>query len=240
MTDVPKILNSPAGNTTGYRWLRRVVFSLSIALACSAIWILVAELVRPAPIAFPTNPDASSDPAADRVAAHRAAEAGIVRGDLWAEDALTYSDIFRHEDGKVADFYKNSGAIQQAYRATERALALAPGDARIWLLLSGLRSRFDSAKANASSAMLMSFYTGRNETELLPVRLLLALSLPSISDKDFQQLVSHDLRLIITQHAELKPAILTAYQLALPEGQQFLRDTLKGLDPTFLTKLPQK
>jgi hypothetical protein len=201
---------------------------------------LAAELVRPAPLAFPTNLDSSPDPTANRTAAHRAAKAGIVRGDLWAEDALTYSNIFRHEDRNVADFYKNSTAIQQAYHATERALALAPYDARIWLLLAGLRSRLDQANAKASSAVLMSYYTGRNEPELLPVRLLLSLSLPSITDKDLQQLVSHDLRLIVTQRAELKPAILTAYQYALPEGQQFLRETLKGLDPSFLAKLPQK
>ncbi len=240
MSDVAKIINSPAGNITRYRWFRGLVFSLSVVLACSAIWILVAELVRPAPLVFPTNPDASPDLTANRAAAHRAAKAGIVRGDLWAEDALTFSNIFRHEDPNVAEFYKNLTALQQANYATERALALAPYDARIWLLLAGLRSRFGQANAKASSAVLMSYYTGRNEPELLPVRLLLSLSLPSISDRDFQQLVSHDLRLIVTQHAELKPAILTAYRYALPEGEKFLRDTLKGLDPNFSAKLPQK
>lgn len=240
MSDVTKIINSPADNTIGYRWFRRLVFALSVVLACSAIWILAAELIRPAQLAFPISPDTAPDSATHRAATHRAAKAGMVRGDLWAEDALTYSNIFRHEDQNVADFYKNETAIRQAHVATEQALALAPYDARIWLLLAGLRSRFDQANADASSAVLMSYYTGRNEPQLLPVRLLLSLSIPSITDKDFQQLVSHDLRLIVTQHAELKPAILTAYQYALPEGQQFLRETLKGLDPSFLAKLPQK
>jgi hypothetical protein len=86
----------------------------------------------------------------------------------------------------------------------------------------------------------MSYYTGRDESKLIPARLALSLSLPSIADKDFQQLVSHDLRSIVLRNPELKPAILDAYQNALPEGQQFLQAALKELDPNLLPTLLKK
>ena len=57
-----------------------------------------------------------------------------------------------------------------------------------------------------------------------------------ISDSDFQQLVRHDLRTIITRKPEMKSAIVNAYQYALPEGQQFVRDALKELDPEFVVE----
>src|SRR5262249_22305359 len=141
-------------------------------------------------------------PAVNRTAAHRAAMLGMVRGDLWAQDALTYSDIFRHENRNGADA-KNTATLEEARYATERALALAPYDARLWLMLAGLRARVDRTKA--SSAILMSYYTGRNEPALMPVRLSLALNSPSITDKEFQELVTHDLSLIVSRHPELKP-----------------------------------
>jgi len=61
-----------------------------------------------------------------------------------------------------------------------------------------------------------------------------------ISDSDFQQLVRHDLRTIVTRKPEMKSAIVNAYQNALPEGQQFARDALKELDPNLLSSTPQK
>src|SRR5262245_9195240 len=127
-----------------------------------------------------------------------------------------------------------------ARNATERALLFAPHNARIWLALANLDSKFDGLNEKASAALRMYFYTRPSEGALLPARLQLALSLPAISDKDFQQLVAHDLRTIVTRRPELKPAISNAYQNASPEGQQFIRDALKDLDPNFLSTLPQK
>lgn len=83
----------------------------------------------------------------------------------------------------------------------------------------------------------MSYYTGTNETELIPFRLLLAVRSNAIADLDFQQLVRHDIRTIVTRKLELKPAILTAYQNAFPNGQKFLEETLEEIDPSLLAKL---
>jgi hypothetical protein len=86
----------------------------------------------------------------------------------------------------------------------------------------------------------MSYYIGANETELIPSRLPLAINSSEIGDRDFQQLVRHDIRIIVIRKPEPIPAILAAYRDALPMGQQFLEATLKEVDPTLLAKLQSK
>jgi hypothetical protein len=160
----------------------------------------------------------------------------MVRGDLWAQDALTYGEFRGPGQATRKDDVRSA---EEARAAAERALLFAPHDARIWLALANIYSTFDRLNAKASAAARMSFYTGPNEVQLIPARLQLALSSPAISEKDFQQLVAHDLRTIVSRKPDLKPAILDAYQYASPEGQQFVRDTLKDLDQNLLSSLPQ-
>jgi len=211
--------------------------SLSVILAGSlaslAVWILIAEFLRTPPAEFPIDPD-SARVKTDHNAAHIAARVGVIRGDLWAEDALTYSDVFRR------DGVQDSDTIEHARVIAERALVFAPHDARIWLILASVDSRFDWLNGKASTALRLSYYTGANEVRLIPVRLSLSLALPAISDPDFQQLVSHDLRIIVLRHPELKPAILSAYRNALPAGQQFVQAALKELDPNLISKLEKR
>ena len=232
VTSSPQIESRRTVSTTGHRWVRTVLFLFAFVLASGSIWILAPELLRPVPMAFPTDPESA---ATNRRAAHLAAQYGVIRGDLWAADALTYSGVLRNGlGGQTPD------TIEQARRIAERALAQVPYDARIWLLLASIDSRFNSLIGKASAAVRMSYYTGRNESKLIPARLALSLRLPFIADQDFQQLVSYDLRAIVLRNPELKPAILDAYQNALPEGQQFLQAALKELDPNLLATLPKK
>ena len=237
MSSFPRI-DSRRANTVGYGWFRARVLIFALVLACFAVWILAAEFSRPPALAFPTDPETAADASAHRSDAHLAAQLGMLRGDLWADDALTYSDVLRpDEKNNVA---KDSIAIEQARTIAERALAFAPHDARIWLVLASIDSRFDGLNGKASAALRNSYYTGANETALIPIRLLLSLSLPVISDTDFQQLVRHDLRTIVLRKPEMKFAIVNAYQFALPDGKQFTLDALKELDPNLLSKLLQK
>jgi hypothetical protein len=216
---------------------RAVVIIFAVLLACQAFWILVPELSRPPLIAFPHDKASAPNLTANHSAAHLAAQFAMVRGDLWAQDALTYGGF---RGGEQTDGGDDVGTVADARNATERALLFAPHDARIWLALANIDSKFDRRNEKASAALRMSFYTGPNEVELIPARLQLALSLPAISDKDLQQLVTHDLRTIVTRRPELKPAISNAYQSASLEGQQFIQDVLKDLDPNLLSTLPQK
>ena len=234
----PKISSRPA-NRIGHRWFRSLAFFLSFVLACQAFWILAAEFSRPLPVTFPAGSEYGAVAAADRSAAHRAAQFGIIRGDLWAEEALTYSGLLQRNEQNTPGT-KDAASIERARVIAERALAFRPHDARVWLVLASIDSRFDWLNGKASAALRMSYYTGANEIALIPERLFLSLSLPAISDADFQQLVRHDLRTIVTRKPEMKSAIVNAYQYALPEGRQFTRETLNELDPNLLSNLLQK
>jgi hypothetical protein len=234
----PQKINTRPTKVSGYGGFRALALVLALVLSCQALWLLAAELSRPAPITFPTGSEPVAGVAANRSAARTAAQLAILRGDLWAQSALTYSDVFSFE-GTAKGANDDPTTVQQARDVAERALSLAPHDARIWLVLADIVSRFDWLNGKASAALRMSYYTGQNEIALIPSRLLLSVTLPAISDRDFQALVAHDLRTIVNRKPELKPAILKAYRYATPEGQQFIRDTVKGLDPNLLSNLQQ-
>jgi hypothetical protein len=68
----------------------------------------------------------------------------------------------------------------------------------------------------------------------------LAVQSVALGDSDFQQLVRHDIRTIVTRKPELKPAIVAAYRDTAPIGRQFIEDTLEEIDPTLLTWLHSK
>ena len=216
------------------RWFVGTALAFAFVLACQAFWILTAEFCRPSPIGFP--PNTQSTTAATRNAAHRAVLFGLIRGDLWVDFALTYPDLFRYNELSHPSA-RASEMIEQARKAAEHALAYAPYDARIWLGLANIDSRFGWPNRKASAALRMSYYTGTNEIELIPLRLSLSASLPAISDAEFQQLVRHDIRTAVTHQPELKSAVLDAYRHALPVAQQFMAETLKDIDPALLSSL---
>jgi hypothetical protein len=233
----PNLANSQPAKTPSYGWFRGTVLVLAFVLACQAFWILIAEFYRSSPVGFPTS--AQSAAAVNQNAAHLAALFGFIRGDLWAEDALTYPDAFRRYEWDSAS-KQRSTTIEQARDIAERALAFAPHDARMWLALASMDSRLDWLNGKASTALRMSYYTGANEIELIPLRLSLAINFSMISDMDFQQLVRHDIRTVVTRKPELKSAVLDAYRHALPVGQQFIEETLKEMDPSLLSMLRSK
>jgi hypothetical protein len=220
-----------------YRLFRGLIVALAFVLGCQALWILAAELSRPTLAGFPVN--ATSDAAANRNATALAASFGYIRGDLWADYALTYIDLIRCSERASANA-QTSEMMGQAREIADRALAFAPYNARVWLALAGIDSRFDWINHRPLAALRMSFYTGANEIELIPSRLLLAVSAQAIADSDFQQLVRHDIRNIVIRKPDLKPAIVAAYRDALPIGQKFIEETLQEVDPALLARLRSK
>ena len=233
---MPKLAASQPAKMSGHGLFRGTLLVLAFVLACQAFWILAAEFYRPSAIGFPTNLQIAATAIAKRNAANLAAWFGLIRGDLWAQNALTYPDVFWPSERNSSPA-QPSTVIEQARNATIWALADAPYDARTWLVLASINSRFDWLNDKASTDLRMSYYTGANEVELTPLRLLLAVGFSSISDPDFQQLVRHDIRIMVTRKPELKYAVLDAYRHALPAGQQFIEQTLKELDPTLLSTL---
>ena len=218
-------------------WFRRAILTLAGILGLQALWILAAEITRPVLPSVTTSENAAETASRYRSAATLSAMFGMVRGDLWTGCALTYADLLWSEKPEHADT-DTSKTITPAHDAAKRALRLAPHDAKTWLLLAGLFSRFDWLNGKSAASLRMSYYTGTNEVELFPLRILLAArSDNALADTELRTFVQRDIRIIVTLKPELKPAIRAAYRDALPAGRQFIEQTLGELDPGLLASL---
>jgi hypothetical protein len=222
--------------TPALRRFRSALLMLALVLTCQATWILVVEIYRPPRFVFPATEQAATAAANNRDSATLAASIGIIRGDLWAECALTYLDLF-WDQNRSNDHSQVLEMIDRARDIAERALTLSPHDARIWLVKAAMDWRRGALNQKVAAALRMSYYTGANEIELIPFRLALAVRSDAVEDEDFQELVSHDIRVIISRRPELKTAIQAAYREALPRGRQVIERTLAQMDPALRAQL---
>lgn len=207
---------------------RAATLAFACVLSFASVWLLTAELARigsPSSLAVPETMPPS---ALQHDMAEFAAEFGMVRGDLWAEYALTFDDLISTSEDR-------SDQLEIARTASLRALKLAPHNTKVWVLLAAIESR--SGKPGQVSKMLkMSYYTGANETELMPSRLRLALRLEISDDPDLRQLVGQEIRTMARQPG-LKPAIAAAYREASATGKSLLESTLMEFDPVLLASI---
>ena len=90
-------------------------------------------------------------------------------------------------------------AFEQTRALTEKAIAYAPHDSRLWLLLAANYFRFDWLNEKASASLRMSYYTGSNTISVVPERLLLAIQSRALQDDDFQELVRHDIQIAVAR-----------------------------------------
>jgi hypothetical protein len=215
---------------------RGTLLACALVLGCSAAWILAATYQRPSLPYFPATMEAVNAAAEHRKAATSAAEIGYVRGDLWADSALTYLNLFWSTGPRGAGV-SDTAIWKRASDTADRALAYAPYDARVWLVRAVALSPSGNLDDKASAALRTSYYTGPNEIALIPLRLRLAVRAAALAERSFQLLVQRDLRFVVTHKPELKPAIEAAYRDASPTGKQFLEATLEELDPDLRTKL---
>ena len=210
------------------------IFALGFAfvLACQAAWILTAETARPFGLNFSSDPNTAREIARSRNAARHAASFGFLRGDLWADYSLTYLNLCLSDTEGTGQ--QNHDSIERAQKAARRALSLAPYDARVWLVLACVNSL--SKEQSQTQVLQMAYFTGANEIELIPLRLRLAVSNNAIAERDFQQLVGHDIR-IVSRKPKLAPSVLAAYGKALPIGREFIDKTLQDVDPALFGTL---
>jgi hypothetical protein len=219
--------------TSPHDRLRLAVLAFAGVVGVAAAWLLAPEATRPAPRAFPSDAAAAAASAQDRSAATRAARLGAVRGDLWAQAALTYADLVWSEgDGGAAAHATQ--VFDTARAVAETAATESPHDARTWLLLASLEARMDWVTRRGASLLRMSYYTGPNETALVPLRLATFGRIDASGDEDLQQLVRRELANVVNKRPEQKGAIVAAYREALPAGKRFFEDALRDLDPKLL------
>jgi hypothetical protein len=69
----------------------------------------------------------------------------------------------------------------------------------------------------------MSYYTGLNELNLIPLRQFTATHSNALSDHDVQQLVQRDIRMILTHWRELRPTLARHTRMPSLRQNNFLK-----------------
>jgi hypothetical protein len=215
--------------------IRYACFGISGVLMTLAVWLMMAEIIRPRVRPVPADATSALSAAAERGRATWAARFGMVRGDLWTECALTYTDLLWPESPTGGQ--EQSETVRQARTYAQRALTYSPHDARAWLLVASYDSISEKAKSASVAALKMSYYTAPNQAELTPLRLWVSLWTRAIEDSEIREMVGREIRTVIGYRPELKPAIGSAYRLALPSGRRVIEATLAELDPIFLSDI---
>jgi hypothetical protein len=231
-------MSDTATTLSAINGFRVTVLTFACVLGGLAGWILAAEIARPAGINFTTDAQSAASMYERRNAAMRAAQIGVVRGDLWSEAAFAYGSRVLAQDRTASN--ADPALFEQARTVTERAIKNAPHDSRLWLLFAANYFRPDSPNERASASLRMSYYTGSNTLAVLPERLVLATQSHALRDDDFQELVRHDIQIGLTRKVEFSPVIAAAYNDASSLGRQFIERTLSALDPGMLASIRSK
>lgn len=220
------------------KWFRVTAFALACILGGLGTWILVAEILRPEGIEFTTDSESAASIFPRRDAAVLAARVGRVRGDLWSDAAFAYGGTLLNQKRDVPN--GNKTTLERTRALTERAIAFAPHDSRIWILIAAYYFHTDWPNEKAMASLKMSYYTGSNTIEVVPERLLLALQSHALQDDEFQELVRHDIQMAVVRKSQLLPVLVAAYRSAPLMGRQFLEKTLAEFDPGVLAAIVSK
>ena len=98
----------------------------------------IGLLLRPMPVGLAFDRNGTMAAVARRTRAVLAAEIGAIRGDLWAEAALTGARFMGTDRWTSLD-QTNSGQFARARADAEPALALAPVNGAAWLFCQDFR-----------------------------------------------------------------------------------------------------
>ncbi len=213
--------------------LRLSLLAFGSFLALCGIWLLVPALILHKTIALPSDRNSAIAAEAYRPAALLAAEIGGVRGDLWAQAAFTDGRLIWPDRATGPD-RANLARLESAKSNAEAGLALAPVNGAAWLFLAQLPvAKPNAGDARTATLLEMSYFTAPNDLALAPMRLQRAITSGALLDKDIQEFVKSDLRLILAYRPQQQPAIVAAYRSASPQNQSVFEGLAAEVDPAF-------
>ena len=212
-------------------WKFRLLALFIVVFVCGiSIANVVAEVLRPAPLALPSQ--ANKAPLPQQVSA-----AGLVsaiapfRSDLKGDYAIALASQVLHSE-RAAQSEK-----EDAQRAIMNTLKTAPHDSRLWLVVALLEARSNSGGALLAESLKMSYLTGPNQADLIPLRLQTVTSNNALDDSDLAELARSDVRAMLTQLSQQRPMLLDDYARASGVGKKFLEESVGRVDPGFLVTL---
>lgn len=149
------------------------------------------------------------------------ARLGIIRGQLWLNEGQALT--------------QKPGASETEMQSPFRiAVTLGPANSEAWFALALATERNDWIDGRATAALKMSYYTGFNVTALVAPRLELLVRTDLVRDPELRDILTRQLRVILTRAPDLKPAITAAYASATEINRRFIESELADLDQAFL------
>ncbi|HEY6618766.1 MAG TPA: hypothetical protein VIY68_04410 [Steroidobacteraceae bacterium] len=213
---------------------RLITLLFAVLLSAQSIWLVAAELSRSDIDELPTNANSADAAAAQRDAATRAAEIGVIRGDLWAQSAFTFASLVT--DPKSASANSDlSSLLSRVQTSLGRGLHDAPAQSGAWLLRAALGYRYAGTRIDATEALKMSYYTGPSDINLIPMRLRLAMLTNDLHDVELNQFVTRDLRLLLVR--KQNSAVTEIYKDASPTARHLIEQIVGDFDPSALDAL---
>jgi hypothetical protein len=218
-------------NRSTKTWVRVMLLLLGVTLCVQAVWILIPEGYRQTRIRLSLDPKANAMAFAEQNRVKQIASFAVVRGDLWAESALTYQI-------GIDQAIKSSTASRdnlEALKTLNQTLRYSPHRGDVWLLFAALADRYNWPGYRPNMLLKMSYYTAPNETALLPLRLRVSLHAKGvIDDAELKDMIRRDIDYILTHEPNLRPALVAAYRLASPQGRAFAERLISEIDSGFL------
>ena len=206
-----------------FRFLALLLFIFVGAISMAN---LVAEFLRP-------NPLGPASPLPEQISAtNLAAKIVPFRSDLKADYAQALAGAALHRDGAEEQ--------KEAQNAILGALAIGPRDSPLWLVLGALRAQRSPVDPLIAESLKMSYLTGLNQSQLIPIRLGVVTSNNSLTDSDLGELARADVRALLTQLPDGRKELLGDYQRASEVGKRFLEETVAAIDPEFVATLRDK
>lgn len=108
----------------------------------------------------------------------------------------------------------------------------------LWLLLAAMSAQNDRSGYDTAGLLKMSYYTAPNDVDLFPLRLSVALSRDAlVRNLELRDLVSRELRVVVTRQPALKPALIAAYRSASDDGKAFAENLMSEFDRDYFQNM---
>jgi len=161
-----------------------------------------------------------------------AAHLGVLRADLWAEDAINQAGLL--PESGLSRPVPDEVHILKAQQAVRRSLALRPLNSELWLLLAMQPPDLGSNKFDNTAALEMVYLTGQWDLQFFPVRISIVAKSQALNKKIIQDFVEADIQRVVTKSSYLKPILLRVYQESTSDNMAILRKIADAVDTNLL------